>query len=270
MKNLFRENRKSGVGSLLAIRRGRCYITPWVPVWSIRKGDIVTDGEKEISERSGLGAKLRAFVRSRAGRIVLLCGALLVLTSAALLLWADHQVKKASAYVYTQVGETPAREYGLLLGTARIVRGGHLNEYFLRRIRAAVRLYKAGKVRKIIVSGDNRRREYNEPQDMKDALMAEGVPEAAILMDFAGFRTLDSVVRARNVFGVRTFTVISQRFHCERAVYLARANGLDAVGFAAEEVPARFRFKNAFREPLARAKAFLDLHLLGTRPHFEK
>ena len=67
-----------------------------------------------------------------------------------------------------------------------------------------------------------------------------------------------------------TFTVISQKFHCERAVYLARAKELDAVGFAAEEVPARFRFKNAFREPLARVKAFLDLHLLRTRPHFEK
>ncbi|MBQ7693935.1 MAG: YdcF family protein [Lentisphaeria bacterium] len=230
----------------------------------------MADGEKKVSKKSGFGTKVRAFARSRAVRIVLICGALLAPAAAALLLWADHQVEKAAAYVHTQVGEVPAREYGLLLGTARIVRGGYLNEYFLRRIRAAVQLYKAGKVKKIIVSGDNRRREYNEPQDMKDALMAEGIPEAAILMDFAGFRTLDSVVRARNVFGVRTFTVISQQFHCARAVYLARANGLDAVGFAAEEVPARFRFKNAFREPLARAKAFLDLHLLGTRPHFEK
>ncbi len=221
-------------------------------------------------EKSGLGAKVRAFARSKAVKGVLLGGAVLVLAAVALLLWADHQVKKAAAFVYTRIEEVPAREYGLLLGTSRVVRGGFLNEYFYRRIRAAVRLYKAGRVRKIIVSGDNRRKGYNEPQDMKEALMAEGVPEGAILMDFAGFRTLDSVVRARNVFGVTTFTVISQKFHCERAVYLARAKDLDAVGFAAEDVPARFRFKNTFREPLARAKAFLDLHLLRTRPHFEK
>ena len=221
-------------------------------------------------EKSGLGAKVRAFARSKAVRIVLLGGAVLVLAAAVLLLGADHQVKKAASFVYTRIEEVPAREYGLLLGTSRVVRGGFLNEYFYRRIRAAVRLHKAGKVKKIIVSGDNRRKGYNEPQDMKEALMAEGVPEEAILMDFAGFRTLDSVIRARNVFGVTTFTVISQKFHCERAVYLARAKALDAVGFAAEEVPARFRFKNAFREPLARVKAFLDLHLLRTRPHFEK
>ena len=221
-------------------------------------------------EKTGIGAKVRAFVRSKAVRIVLLAGAVLVLAAAGLLWWADHQVKKAAAFVYTRIEEVPAREYGLLLGTSRVVRGGFLNEYFYRRIRAAVRLYKAGRVKKIIVSGDNRRKGYNEPRDMKEALMAEGVPEETILMDFAGFRTLDSVVRARNVFGVTTFTVISQKFHCERAVYLARAKELDAVGFAAEEVPARFRFKNFFREPLARVKAFLDLHLLRTRPHFEK
>ena len=221
-------------------------------------------------EKSGLGAKVRVFARSKVVRGVLLGGAVLVLAAAGLLWWADHQVKKAALYVYTRIEEVPPREYGLLLGTSRVVRGGFLNEYFYRRIRAAVRLYKAGKVKKIIVSGDNRRKGYNEPQDMKEALMAGGVPEKAILMDFAGFRTLDSVVRARNVFGVTTFTVISQKFHCERAVYLARAKELDAVGFAAEEVPARFRFKNAFREPLARVKAFLDLHLLRTKPHFEK
>ena len=221
-------------------------------------------------EKSGLGAKARALVRSKGVRIVLLVGTVLALAAIGLLFWADHQVKKAASFVYTRIEELPAREYGLLLGTSRVVRGGFLNEYFYRRIRAAVRLHKAGKVKKIIVSGDNRRKGYNEPQDMKEALMAGGVPEEAILMDFAGFRTLDSVVRARNVFGVTTFTVISQKFHCERAVYLARTKGLDAVGFAAEEVPARFRFKNAFREPLARAKAFLDLHLLRTRPHFEK
>ena len=108
-------------------------------------------------EKSGLGAKVRAFARSKTVRGVLLCGAVLAAVAAALLFWADHQVKKAAVYVYARIEEVPAREYGLLLGTSRVVRGGFLNEYFLRRIRAAVRLYKAGKVKKIIVSGDNRR-----------------------------------------------------------------------------------------------------------------
>ena len=100
--------------------------------------------------------------------------------------------------------------------------------------------------------------------------MEHGIPEKAIEMDYAGFRTLDSVLRARNLFGLRQYTVISQHFHCERAVYLAREHGLDVIGFAAEEVSPKFRLKRYFREPLARSKAWLDIHILHTRPHFEK
>ena len=235
------------------------------------KGTELKDGslheEMEDAAVHGGGGDSR---RGKGLRRRLCAGAALLFLGTLLVFAADLRVKKCSAYVFSRPDQVPFREYALLLGTARVVQGKYLNAYFTGRIRAAVELYRAGKVRKIIVSGDNRRKGYNEPRDMKEALMAEGIPEGDILMDFAGFRTLDSVIRARNVFGAAEFTVVSQRFHCERAVFLARANGLPAIGFAAAEVPRRFRFKNALREPLARFKACLDLYLLRTRPHFEK
>ena len=201
---------------------------------------------------------------------VLGIGAFFCLLCIVLMIHADRQVEACSQYVWTDAEKLPEREYGLLLGTARIVQGKYLNEYFMLRIEGTVKLYRMGKIRKIIVSGDNSRKEYNETEDMKQALMEHGIPEKAILVDYAGFRTLDSVLRARNLFGLRQYTVISQHFHCERAVYLAREHGLDVIGFAAEEVSPRFRFKRYFREPLARCKAWLDIHILHTRPHFEK
>ena len=105
---------------------------------------------------------------------------------------------------------------------------------------------------------------------MKNELLKNGIPEQDILLDYAGFRTLDSVLRARNLFGYSKYIVVSQQFHCERAVYLARQHGLEVIGYAADEVSPRFRLKRYFREPLARFKAWLDIHILHTRPHFEK
>ena len=197
-------------------------------------------------------------------------GVIFIILCIVLTVHADRQVEACSRYVWSDAEKLPEREYGLLLGTARIVQGKYLNQYFLLRIEGAVKLYRLGKIRKIVVSGDNSRKEYNETGDMKQALMEHGIPEKAIEMDYAGFRTLDSVLRARNLFGLRQYTVISQHFHCERAVYLAREHGLDVIGFAAEEVSPKFRLKRYFREPLARSKAWLDIHILHTRPHFEK
>lgn len=194
----------------------------------------------------------------------------LVLLAALGIFHACREVKACSRYVCSEPADLPEREYGLLLGASRFVRGRFLNEFYRLRIDAAVRLYQAGKIRKIIVSGDNGRPVYNEPDDMKADLMKAGIPEDVILSDYAGFRTLDSVMRARSLFGTEQFTVISQRFHCERAIYLARAKRLDAVGFAAEDPPLRFQYKNMLREPLACFKAWLDIHLLGTRPKFEE
>ena len=212
--------------------------------------------------------------RSRVRRLLLLAGGILVLffvICGIVLFAADCRVERCAAgRVYSDVEDVPAREYGLVPGTSRLVHGKYLNTYFFNRIRAAVELYRAGKIRKIIVSGDNGRTDYNETGDMERELIAKGVAPEDVLSDYAGFRTLDSVVRARNLFGATEITVVSQRFHCERAIYLAAQHGIDAVGFEADEVaPQAIRIKLTVREAFARVLAIIDAEILKTKPHFE-
>src|SRR5690606_3791527 len=130
------------------------------------------------------------------------------------------------------------------------LKSGFVNRYYQYRIDAAVALYKAGKVDYFIVSGDNGTKDYNEPEDMKNDLIAHGIPEERIYLDFAGFRTLDSVVRMEKIFGQRSFTVVSQEFHNRRAIYLAQRQGYDAVGLNARDVTAGYGFRTQVREKL--------------------
>ena len=130
---------------------------------------------------------------------------------------------------YDNVEDIPHRHAALLLGTTPKTRIGHTNKYFTYRIDACAALYKAEKVDRIIVSGDNRRRNYNEPEEMRKALLAKGIPNSVIFLDYAGFRTLDSVVRAREIFGQDCITVVSQRFHNERAIFIAKKKKIDAI-----------------------------------------
>ena len=212
--------------------------------------------------------------RSRVRRLLLILAGVffLCLVLCALVLFAaDRRIERCAAgRVYSNVEDIPVREYGLLPGTSRLVHGKHLNTYFFNRIHAAVKLYRAGKIRKIIVSGDNGRTDYNETGDMERELIVEGVAPEDVLSDYAGFRTLDSVVRARNLFGANEITVISQRFHIERAIYLAEQHDIDAVGFEAAEVaPQAIRIKLTVREAFARVLAVMDAEVLKTKPHFE-
>jgi SanA protein len=118
-----------------------------------------------------------------------------------------------------------------------------------------------------VISGDNGRQGYNEPQEMKEELVKLGVPPDKIYLDYAGFRTYDSVCRLRDIFGQRSFTVISQEFHNRRAVFIAHSLGLKAVGFNAKDVDAYMGFKTQAREKLARVKMFVDL-LIHTKPKY--
>src|SRR5262249_49696316 len=145
---------------------------------------------------------------------------------------------------------------------------GRPNRFFEARIRAAAELYRSGKVARLIVSGDNGRIGYDEPSAMRQALVREGVPASNVSRDFAGFRTLDSVLRARDVFGLRRLTFVSQRFHVERAVYLARENGMDAYALAAADVGGAEGALVAVREVFSRAVAVLDVKVLHTTPRF--
>ncbi len=182
--------------------------------------------------------------------------------------WCDRQVKqRTSAFLYDTVDLVPHEHVGVVLGTSERGRGGGPNQYFVRRIEAAAALYHAGKVDHLLLSGDNRHMNYNEPWAMRKALMAAGVDSSRITLDFAGFRTLDSMVRAKEVFGQRRFMVISQRFHNERAVFIARGLGIEAIGYNAQDVGAAYGLRTKLRERLARVKVYIDA-LLGVQPHF--
>ena len=126
---------------------------------------------------------------------------------------------------------------------------------------------KSKKIDFIIVSGDNSRKDYDEPSDFKSDLVLAGIPENKIFLDYAGFRTLDSVVRVKEIFGQESVTVISQPFHNERAIYLAEHFDIKIVGFNARAISGRYGLRVKLREYLARVKVFVDV-LLGVQPKF--
>jgi SanA protein len=176
--------------------------------------------------------------------------------------------RAARGRTYSDVHLIPHRRVGLLLGCVKTFPGGWPNPFFSNRIAAAVELYHAGKVDYLLVSGDNHIRTYDEAKDMKDSLAELGVPREKIYCDYAGFRTLDSVVRARDIFGQSEITIISQEFHNRRAIFIARHRGVDAIGFNAREVDTYDSFDTRCREELARVDAVLDVFLFRRQPKF--
>lgn len=168
--------------------------------------------------------------------------------------------------LYRAVGEIPHRRAALVLGCSKYTQG-RLNLYYQRRINAAAELWQAGKIDAIVVSGDNSRKDYDEPSTMKADLIEKGVPADYITIDYAGFRTLDSVIRAEQVFGLKDYMVVSQPFHCRRAIYLARQQGQSVIGYCAADVAGSSGMKIRLREVLARAKAVVDI-LISQPPKY--
>jgi len=186
-----------------------------------------------------------------------------------LILLPNSIVKKSAKHrVFDSTQEMPYNKVGLLLGTTKYLQSGSINPYYKYRIDAAVSLYKSGKISFVLVSGDNSRVSYDEPTTIKNDLIAAGIPEAKIYLDYAGFRTLDSVVRSKEIFGQSSITIISQKFHNERAVYISKHKGISAVGFNARDTSLRFGFKTRMRELLARDKMMLDL-IFHKKPKFQ-
>lgn len=184
-------------------------------------------------------------------------------------LWVEASARD---HIYERAEDIAPAKAGLVLGSSRLVRNYVANPFFANRIAAAAALYHAGKVEFLIVSGNQARGGrprggYDEPADMRDALIAAGVPEARIYRDYAGFRTLDSVVRAKAIFGQDRVIVVSQHFHLARALFLARGRGIADDGFEAADVPLRFGVQTKLREIAARVAAVLDL-ALGTEPRY--
>ena len=189
-----------------------------------------------------------------------------VLCIACLLICNHIVVKNAKGKVFSETDSITPTKWGLLLGTTPQTRiGNRQNLFYKNRIDAAVQLYKAGKIEKILVSGAEKSLEgVNEVVCMRDSLVARGVDAGAIVLDGKGIRTLESVVRAVNVYGLHRFIVISQRFHNERAIYQAEHLDLDVngiTGFNADDVHTSTSFLIYLREYLARVKMFLDLFL---------
>lgn len=173
-----------------------------------------------------------------------------------------------SQFIFSDLRSLPHNKTGLVLGTSKYYRNGKTNDFFINRIRSAVLLYRAKKIDYIIVSGDNRTMQYNEPLQMKKELMKYDIPANRIILDFAGLRTLDSVLRCREIFGQDSFTIISQRFHNKRAVFIARQNGINAVGFNADDVKRFLGLRTHLREILARVNVILDVFIFHKKPHF--
>lgn len=194
--------------------------------------------------------------------LILLCALSL------LIVVCDRRVRdSARGRLYDDVQALPHQHAALLLGTSSKLRNGTPNPFFEHRMDAAAGLFRAGKVDCILVSGDNRHASYNEPMAMRAALLERNIPDSLIFLDYAGFRTLDSVVRACEVFGQNSYIVVSQRFHNERAVYIAVRYGIDAVGYNAADVRAPGAWRVRAREWLARVSACWDV-LTGRAPHF--
>lgn len=176
-------------------------------------------------------------------------------------LWVIQSTKE---HVYRDTNDLPANDVAVVLGTSNKLINGSPNPFFEYRIKMAATLYASGKVKHFIVSGDNRTRFYNEPLEMKKALVKSGVPDTVITLDYAGLRTLDSIVRCKEIFGQDKITIVTQPFHCYRALFISQYYGMDAVAVMAQE-PA-LETNVYIREYFARAKAVLDLYILKTAP----
>ena len=170
--------------------------------------------------------------------------------------WVVHTTKDQ---VYFEINRLPTNDVALVLGTSRFVKSGKENLFFRYRMEATARLWKEGKVKYIILSGNNDSEYYNEPSDMRKALIRLGVPESVMTLDYAGFRTFDSVVRCKAIF---------HNFHNARALYIGNHEGIDAVAFAAQDVPEGYSLQTLIREYLARPLAMLDVYFI--RPEAEK
>lgn len=173
---------------------------------------------------------------------------------------------KTTLYIYEEVQLLPHREVGVVLGTAKYYRRGVINQFYRYRMQGALNAYNSGKISYLLLSGDNAQRNYNEPKTMRRDLITAGVAPADIVLDYAGFRTLDSIVRTHKVFATNDFTIITQRFHCERALFIAFYMGLQAQCYAIPSPKNMFLVR--IREVFARFSTFADLYIFKREPRF--
>lgn len=194
---------------------------------------------------------------------ILTVAILLAVTAIGLDRWISW---KTAPYIYEDVQDLPHRQVGVVLGTAKYVSTGTINQYYRYRIQGALNAYNSNKVNYLLLSGDNALQSYNEPVTMRRDLINAGVPNGDIVLDYAGFRTLDSIVRTRKVFDTNDFTIITQRFHCERALFIALHMGIQAQCLAVPSPKNMMMIR--VREIGARLGALTNLYILKREPRF--
>ncbi len=200
--------------------------------------------------------------RMRLGLYVVLGLGAMALVVALLAWFAERRLEEmAESCLGSEPSRLPDTDVALVLGAAPIGPEGGPNRYFEYRLDAAAALWRARKVKYLLVSGDNSRADYDEPTAMREGLIKRGVPARAIYRDFAGLRTWDSVLRAQSVFGQQRLIIVSQRFHLSRAIFLARGAGIEACGFEARDVNRPYSILTTLRRYPSALRAYWDVWL---------
>lgn len=221
-------------------------------------------GRRRSSDGNGFDSEFGNFLRGLC-YLTMIC----LLSFIIFIVLALFRISANAFETYDSLNNIPHNEVGLLLGTSSKMSDGQPNPFFNNRIRAAAMLYRKGKIDYILVSGDNRHISYNEPRQMTNALVRAGVPKDRIVSDYAGFSTIDSVARASKVFMLKKVTIISQEFHNERALFIAKNEGMEAIAFNASDPTSFFNHYSVYiREFFARIKCILDIYFLNTQPTF--
>jgi len=205
----------------------------------------------------------RSFIWRNGWKLALPC-LLLLMLPAAINLW---MVVSSGSQVFNDTEKLPANDVGLVLGARPRSRNRVIQPLFRARMEDAARLYHRGKIKHLLLSGRrNNRGTYNEPAEMKTLALELGVPESALTLDYAGYRTLDSVVRAKEVYGLNRFTIITNDFHTYRALFLSKCNQIEAVAYYSEGFTLTQLGAEVPREWLARVKAVIDVYILQKQP----
>ncbi len=207
---------------------------------------------------------LRGVWLRRSMYIVMVAGCSIFATLIIIDRWVSWQTK---SQVYFEAENLPDYDVALVLGTSKYI-GQTLNDFYTNRINTAIQLYLDKKVSSYLLSGDNAHRSYNEPWTMKRDLLKAGIPEEAIYLDYAGFRTLDSIVRSKAIFDADDLIIVTQAFHCERALYIANYHQIEAVCLAVPGPQGLGHWFVRLREVLARANALVDLYVINKQPKF--
>ena len=167
-------------------------------------------------------------------------------------------------FIYSNINDLPYNKVGLALGTSPVTSSGSTSLFFITRMEAVKDLIDNKRIDYVIVSGDNKTLSYNEPKYMRNYLLKLNIDSDAIISDYGGRRTLDSVLRSNEIFNQNKITIISQKFHNERAIFIARKNGIDAIAYNAKYPYQKYKenifinTKTFLRELLARDLAVYD------------